>query len=334
MTAPLLEVRDLRVRFDGDDGSVSAVNGVSFAVAPGEALALVGESGSGKSVSMLSVMGLLPPVARVEAGEVLWRGRDLLRLSERELQGVRGREVAMVYQDPQSSLNPALTVGTQLTMVLRHHLGLGRRAARARAAELLALVGIPEPQRRLDEYPHRFSGGQRQRILIALALACDPRLLIADEPTTALDVTIQAQILDLVRRLREQLEMAIVWITHDLGVVAGLVDRVAVMYGGTIVEEAPVRELFAAPSHPYTVGLLAAMPRLDEPRSARLRSIPGAPQSLAAPPVACPFAPRCEWAVARCSEELPALRPAGPLARAACHRADEVRARTEATVTR
>jgi oligopeptide/dipeptide ABC transporter ATP-binding protein len=334
MTAQLLEVRDLRVRFDGDDGSVSAVNGVSFAVAPGEALALVGESGSGKSVSMLSVMGLLPPAAQVEQGEVLWRGRDLLRLKERELQGVRGREIAMVYQDPQSSLNPALTVGTQLTMVLRHHMRLGRRDARARAAELLALVGIPEPRRRLDEYPHRFSGGQRQRILIALALACDPRLLIADEPTTALDVTIQAQILDLVRRLREQLEMAIVWITHDLGVVAGLVDRVAVMYGGTIVEEAPVRELFAAPSHPYTVGLLAAMPRLEEPRSARLRSIPGAPQSLAAPPAACPFAPRCEWAVARCAEELPALRPAGPLARAACHRADEVRARTEATVAR
>ena len=322
MTAPLLELRDLRVRFDGDDGPVSAVNGVSLSVAPGEAVALVGESGSGKSVSMLSVMGLLPPAAHVERGEVLWRGEDLRAGGERALRDVRGREIAMVYQDPQSSLNPVLTVGQQLTLVIRHHLGLSRRQARERAAELLGLVGIPDARRRLDDHPHRFSGGQRQRILIALALACDPALLIADEPTTALDVTIQAQILELVRSLRERLGMAIVWITHDLGVVAGLVDRVAVMYGGTVVEEAPVRELFQRPLHPYTRGLLGAVPRLGaslHSPAGRLAEIPGQVPSLRRRIEGCAFAGRCPQAAEVCRTLAPAMQEKRPGHAAACH---------------
>jgi len=320
----LLEVRDLVVRFDTDDGTVHAVNGISYSLQKGESLAIVGESGSGKSVSALALMGLLPrPQARVEGGTIHFNGRDLLTQSEQEWRRTRGREIAMVYQDPMTSLNPALSVGKQLSQVVRHHLKLSKSAARERAAELLSLVGIPNPRGRLDDYPHQFSGGQRQRVLIALALSCDPALLIADEPTTALDVTIQAQMIELVKGLREQLGMSVVWITHDLGVVAGLVDKVAVMYSGNMVEEAPVHGLYDQPKHPYTVGLLNSLPTL-EPGVRRLTPIPGSPPDPRELATACPFAPRCAWVVERCRESPPPLAPVAPQHSAACFRSSDV----------
>jgi oligopeptide transport system ATP-binding protein len=307
---PLLDVRDLTTYFFTGAGVVRAVDGISFALAPGEAVGLVGESGCGKSVSALSIMGLVPsPPGRTVAGEVLFDGRDLLRLSEAELRRVRGAEIAMVFQDPMTSLNPVLPVGLQLVEALEFHRGASRRAARRRAVELLDLVGIPAAARRLDDYPHQFSGGMRQRVMIAMAISCEPKLLIADEPTTALDVTIQAQILDLLRRLRRELGMALILITHDLGVVAGICDRVNVMYAGRIVEAADVDQAFLDSRHPYTLGLLNSIPRIDRPLGARLVPIEGMPPDLVAKPVGCSFAPRCTFRVERCGLEAPGLAP-------------------------
>ena len=306
----VLQVEGLTTEFATDEGVVHAVNGVSYALKEGETLGVVGESGCGKTVHALSVLRLVPPPAgRIVAGEVLYLGIDLLRLSDEEMRQMRGREIAMIFQDPMTSLNPVLTVGEQIMEPLLWHLEMNKRQARLRAAELLDLVGFPEAGRRLDSYPHEFSGGMRQRAMIAMALACDPKLLIADEPTTALDVTIQAQILDLVNRLRERLKMSMIWITHDLGVVAGLAHRVIVMYAGRIVEEARVADLYANPRHPYTLGLLASLPRVDRARpDQRLVPIAGAPPDLLDLPDGCPFLPRCRYAVSVCARENPGLR--------------------------
>jgi oligopeptide transport system ATP-binding protein len=306
--ANLLEVRDLKTQFQTRGGLVHAVNGISFDLADGETLAIVGESGCGKSVSVLSLMRLIPePPGKIVGGRAIFQGRDLLRISLNEVRQVRGAQIGMVFQDPMTSLNPVLTIGRQLTEALELHKGMNRREARQRASELLSIVGIPQPTDRLNDYPHQFSGGMRQRVMIAMALACTPRLLIADEPTTALDVTIQAQILDLVKRLRDEMGMAIIWITHDLGIVAGLAKRVIVMYAGFVIEEAPVKELYAEPRHPYTLGLLGSLPRPDETEHRRLVSIEGLPPDLLGTPRGCPFSPRCVYAVARCWEENPAL---------------------------
>ncbi|QHQ34156.1 ABC transporter ATP-binding protein [Algicella marina] len=311
-SAPILDVHDLKTIFRTRDGEVHAVNNVSFAVNPGELLGVVGESGSGKSVTMMSLMGLLPsPPAEIVSGQILFDGRDVRAMTKAEMRDLRGGDIGFVFQDPMTSLNPVFTVGYQIMEPLRVHLGLSKKAARTRAGELLALVGIPDAHRRLGDYPHEFSGGMRQRVMIAIALACDPKVLIADEPTTALDVTIQAQIIELVKDLREQLGMAIVWITHDLGVVAGIADRVIVMYGGQIVEHGPVRDLFARPQHPYTRALLETVPRVDGSRDARLRSIEGQPPNLAAHPAFCPFAQRCSHVMDRCRVENPLRRPVG-----------------------
>jgi len=314
---PLLEVDDLSVRFESDEGSVHAVDRVSFSLEAGEVLAMVGESGCGKSVTAMSLLRLLPHSARL-SGAARFEGRDLLAADEASLRKVRGREISFVFQEPMTSLNPVFTVGRQVGEVLRHHLGLSRAEARDRTLELLELVGIPAPGRRIDEYPHQLSGGMRQRVMIATAIACNPKVLIADEPTTALDVTIQAGILDLMRDIRQRLGTAIILITHDLGVVADVADRVMVMYAGRKVEEAPARELFADPQHPYTTGLLAALPRsgrrsIDEP----LQEIPGVVPSLAQLPDACAFAPRCPRADDEC-RKVPRLEPVGPAHRAAC----------------
>ena len=321
----VLEVKDLVTRFHTERGVVRAVNGISYTLDRGEAMALVGESGSGKSVGVLSILGLLPrPSGRVEGGMALLAGRDLLSLPASALRRVRGREIAMIFQDPATSLNPVLTVGYQLTEGLRQHLRMTRAAARERAVELLTLVGIADPRERLRDHPHEFSGGQRQRIMIAMALAARPSVLIADEPTTALDVTIQAQIVELVKRLQKTLGMAIVWITHDLALAAGLADKVAVMYAGYIVEQAPVRELFRRPRHPYTRGLLRAMPRSEGPRPERLEAIPGTPPDLREEFQACPFAPRCAYVVDRCRRENPPLLETGPGQRSACWQWEEM----------
>jgi peptide/nickel transport system ATP-binding protein/oligopeptide transport system ATP-binding protein len=305
--------------FHTADGVVHAVNGVSFSLRPGELLGVVGESGSGKSVTMMSLMKLLPmPPGEITRGHVNFDGRDLTRASRRELRRIRGGEIGFVFQDPMTSLNPVFTIGFQIMEPLREHMGLSKRGARQRAVELLELVGIPSARDRLDDYPHQFSGGMRQRVMIAIALACDPKVLIADEPTTALDVTIQAQILELVKKLRQELGMAIIWITHDLGVVAGIADRVIVMYGGQIVEHAPVHELYENPKHPYTRALLETLPSLDETRTDRLPSIRGQPPSLLAPLTECPFAPRCPHVLARCTLENPPLMHVAPGHDAAC----------------
>ena len=304
----ILEVEDIRTRFHTRDGTVHAVNGISFDLREGELLGVVGESGSGKSVTMMSLLKLLPmPPAEIVSGRALLDGEDLIGLDREALRHVRGAQVGFIFQDPMTSLNPVLTVGYQLAEPLRVHLGMSRADARRRAVELLERVGIPAAGSRLGEFPHQFSGGMRQRVMIAIALACNPRVLIADEPTTALDVTIQAQILDLVKRLRRESGMAIIWITHDLGVMAGLADRVMVMYGGMVVERARVATLYKHPRHPYTRGLLSTLPRLDGTRAERLESIPGQPPNLDRPPAACPFAPRCSHAFERCWQENPAL---------------------------
>jgi oligopeptide transport system ATP-binding protein len=289
------------------------VNGVSFHLDEGETLAVVGESGCGKSVTMLSVMRLIPlPPGEIVSGVVNYKGRDLFQLSEDVMQSeIRGREIAMVFQDPMTSLNPVLTIGRQLTESLRVHLGSAPEECRKRAVEMLALVGIQDADRRLESYPHEFSGGMRQRVMIAMALACNPNLLIADEPTTALDVTIQAQITDLVKDLREKIGLSIIWITHDLGVVAGLAQRVIVMYAGYIVEEADVDTLYEDTRHPYTFALMEALPHVERRREGRLKSIPGAPPNLLVEPVGCPFRPRCEYAHERCVVENPPLEPIG-----------------------
>ncbi|MET4037938.1 ABC transporter ATP-binding protein [Bradyrhizobium sp. JR19.8] len=315
----VLEVSDLRTVFGSRKVKVHAVNGVSFHLDRGEILGVVGESGSGKSVTMMSMLKLLPmPPAEVVSGRVLLGTRDLLSLDARELRKVRGAEIGFVFQDPMSSLNPVLTVGYQLMEPLRKHLGLSRSRARKRAIELLSLVGIPLPQDRINDYPHQFSGGMRQRVMIAVALACEPKILIADEPTTALDVTIQVQILELVKKLRREIGMSIVWITHDLGVVAGIADRVMVMYGGLVVERAAVDDLFENPRHPYTRALLETLPRVDVAGNERLKSVGGQPPHLAVFPENCPFAPRCPHAFDRCHAERPPLMPVSEGHDAAC----------------
>jgi len=309
--APLLEIEDLRTWFYTRDGIVRAVDGVSFRVSPGETLAVVGESGCGKSVTSLSILRLVPsPPGRIVAGRLAFAGRDLLGLTEAEMRGIRGNEISMIFQEPMTSLNPVLTIGWQIAEALVLHQGLDRRAAAARAVEMLRLVNIPEPERRVKQYPHELSGGMRQRVMIAMALSCDPKLLIADEPTTALDVTIQAQILDLMRELKAKTGAAIVLITHDLGVVAEMAQRVVVMYAGRKVEEAPVERLFAQPLHPYTKGLLGSIPRLAEGAEAarkRLAEIPGMVPSLKEAVPGCLFAPRCAYATARCAAQYPPL---------------------------
>jgi len=323
--AKLLEVSNLTTRFYTEDGIVHAVNGITFDLDEGESMAIVGESGSGKSVSMKSMMGIIPsPPGRVEDGQVLFNGRDLLKLSQEEMRHVRGREMAMIFQDPMTSLNPVLTVGMQMTEALVIHLGMKQEQADERAAELLTLVGVANAADRLKDYPHQFSGGQRQRIGIAMALSCNPSLLIADEPTTALDVTIQAQIVDLVLRLKQQLGMAIIWITHDLGVIAGMVDKIIVMYAGFIVEQAPVRALYKQTAHPYAVGLLESLPKVDATTKERLIPIKGLPPDLLKEPTRCPFAPRCPYAIERCWVENPPLMQVAPGHLSACWRAEEV----------
>jgi oligopeptide transport system ATP-binding protein len=316
---PLLEVDELKTQFFTQDGVVKAVNGVSFYVDQGETLGIVGESGCGKSVSVLSVMRLIPqPPGKIVGGEVEFDGRDLLEVSDDEVRQVRGNRIAMIFQDPMTSLNPVLTIGRQIGEALELHLDMKREEARKRSAELLEMVGIPNAADRLDDYPHQFSGGMRQRAMIAMALACNPQLLIADEPTTALDVTIQAQIIELIKRLRDEIGMAIIWITHDLGVVAGLADRVMVMYAGFIVEEAPVKEVYGDPRHPYTLGLLGSLPRLDEIREDKLKSIEGLPPDLIELPEGCPFAARCDYVLEKCFVDRPELEPVGPRHRIAC----------------
>jgi peptide/nickel transport system ATP-binding protein len=319
MPSPLLEVSDLSVRFDTDDGTVHAVDRMSFTLAEGEVFGIVGESGCGKSVTCMSLVRLLPETAHV-SGSVLFDGQDLLTLSTRQLRRVRGREISYVFQEPMTSLNPAIAVGHQITEVLRRHLGLSRYDARTRAVELLQLVRIPAPERRMYEYPHQLSGGMRQRVMIAIALACDPKVLVADEPTTALDVTIQAGILDLMRDIRERLGTAIILITHNLGVVADIADRVLVMYAGRKVEESPVDDLFAHPQHPYTIGLLGAVPRPYEGGDSRrrLQEIPGRVPSLRELPQACAFADRCPRADELTRSQIPELREVRPGHRVAC----------------
>jgi len=304
----LMELKNLTTRFYTEDGVVHAVNGISYTLEKGGTLGIVGESGCGKSVHALSIMRLIPsPPGRIEAGEVWFDGRDLLKLSEAEIRRVRGAEIAMVFQNPMTSLNPAHTVGFQIMEALELHQGMDSAQARERAEELLTMVGIPEARQRVAAYPHQFSGGMCQRAMIAMALSCNPELLIADEPTTALDVTIQAQIVALVKRLQEQFGMAVMWITHDLGIVAGLARRVNVMYAGYIVEQGKVRDIYKRSQHPYTLGLLGSLPRLDEAPGTALVSIPGLPPDLIDLPPSCPFAARCAYVVDQCLEEMPPL---------------------------
>ena len=323
--ATLLEVRNLRTSFLTRAGKVRAVDGVSWDVQEGETVALVGESGCGKSVSALSIMRLVAePAGRIEGGEIVYKGRDLLKLSDEEMRAVRGREIGMIFQEPMTSLNPVLTIGRQLTEGLEIHLKMSQEQAQARAIELLGMVGIPDPARRLKQYPHHFSGGMRQRMMIAMALACNPSLILADEPTTALDVTIQAQILELMKDLSKRLGVAMLIITHNLGVVARYADRVNVMYAGRIIEQASAAELYANPRHPYTLGLLRSVPRLDEPRRARLDPIDGQPPDLSRLPAGCAFSPRCAYKVARCAESAPTLAQVGPAHTSACWEAERL----------
>ncbi|MGL5736541.1 MAG: ABC transporter ATP-binding protein, partial [Beijerinckiaceae bacterium] len=324
-------VRDLETHFFNEEGITRAVGGLSFDIAPGETLGIVGESGCGKSVTALSVMQLLPAgLGRTVGGQVLFDGVDLLNLSEEEMRAIRGNRIAMIFQEPMTSLNPVLTIGTQIAEAVRIHQGADEKAARQRALDMLTLVRIPDAGKRLDDYPHQFSGGMRQRVMIAMALACSPRLLIADEPTTALDVTIQAQILKLIVDLKERTGAAVIMITHDLGVVAETCQRVIVMYAGKKIEEAPVEALFDAPLHPYTRGLLASIPRVGGKSGARLNEIPGIVPSLREPIAGCAFAPRCPLAHDRCRTEPPALREIDAGHWAACHVAEQALGRVSA----
>ena len=329
MSTPLLAIEDLQTHFFTRDGVVRAVDGVSYAVEAGETLAVVGESGCGKSVTALSILRLVPsPPGRIVGGAIRFEGVDLLQIGEGEMRRIRGNEISMIFQEPMTSLNPVLTVSRQITETLILHQGLTARAAAARAIEMLRLVRIPEPERRARQYPHELSGGVRQRVMIAMALACHPKLLIADEPTTALDVTIQAQILDLMRELKSELGAAIILITHDLGVVAEMAQRVVVMYAGRKVEEAPVGDLFRRPQHPYTLGLLASVPRLGatlgRAEPPRLAEIPGTVPSLRDPIVGCAFAPRCAYATERCSREAPPLEAKTAAHLAACFESERL----------
>ncbi|HAF61368.1 MAG TPA: peptide ABC transporter ATP-binding protein [Anaerolineaceae bacterium] len=317
--AELFSVKDLETQFHTREGTVHAVNGVSFSLQEGETLGIVGESGCGKSVSMLSTLRLIPqPPGEIVSGEAIFQGRDLLKLSREELRHVRGAQIGFVFQDPMTSFNPVQTIGKQIMEPLEIHLGMDKKQAWDRAVEMLNLVRIPNPEDRMKDYPHQFSGGMRQRAMIAMALTCSPQILIADEPTTALDVTIQAQIMDLVLNLREELGMSIIWITHDLGVIAGLADRVVVMYAGYIVEEANVTDLYASPEHPYTLGLLRSLPRLDLDEKKRLVSIEGVPPVLFKRPTFCPFASRCPYRIEKCLDENPQLMLVGENHRVAC----------------
>jgi oligopeptide/dipeptide ABC transporter ATP-binding protein len=315
---PLLTVEDLRVQFWTSRGTVHAVNGISFDVAPGDTLGIVGESGCGKSVTSLALLGILPRAGKVTSGTAMFGDRDLFRLSDRELRRIRGRDIAMVFQDPMTSLNPVLTIGRQIREALDTHFDLSKAEANKRVADLLDQVGIPSSELRLKDYPHQFSGGMRQRAMIAMALACEPKLLIADEPTTALDVTIQAQILHLLRKLVEDRETALILITHDLGVVAGMCERVNVMYAGMFMETGSAEQLFGRPRHPYTLGLLQSVPRLDAERKTKLHPIEGAPRDMLRPPQACPFQPRCRFEVEQSREEVPPLRELEPGHMVAC----------------
>jgi oligopeptide transport system ATP-binding protein len=319
MTSELLNVQGLETQFNTPEGVVHAVNGVDFTLKEGETLGVVGESGCGKSVSMLSILRLIQqPPGKIVAGKAMFRGKDLLQMTNEEIRHVRGGQISMVFQDPMTSLNPVMTIGKQLAEPLMLHLGLNKEQARDRSIELLEQVGIPRAADRLKDYPHQYSGGMRQRVMIAMALSCAPQILIADEPTTALDVTIQAQIVELVIRLREEVGMAIIWITHDLGVVASIAHRVNVMYGGFIIEESPIKDLYANPCHPYTIGLLGSLPQIHEQRRQRLYSIEGMPPMLYQKPHSCPFSPRCRWVVEHCRLENPPLETVGENHRVAC----------------
>jgi oligopeptide/dipeptide ABC transporter ATP-binding protein len=321
----LLDVRDLKTYFFPASGVVRAVDGVSYGIRPGATVALVGESGCGKSVSALSIMRLVPaPAGRIVGGQIVFRNQDLLELDEEAMRQIRGRAIAMIFQEPMTSLNPVLSIGRQLSEPLEIHLGLPPGRARVRAAELLATVGIPDPARRLEQYPHHFSGGMRQRMMIAMALACDPALILADEPTTALDVTIQAQILELMKDLCRHLGIAMLLITHNLGVVARYADQVNVMYAGKMVEQGTARDVYAHPRHPYTLGLLRSVPRLDEPRRTKLAPIEGQPPDLTHLPPGCAFAPRCRYAVERCHRDPPPLMTVAGDHRSACWLTDQV----------
>lgn len=304
----LLDVKHLQTRFKSRKKYIHAVNDVSFQVQQGEALGVVGESGCGKSVTMLSLLKLLPPAARIEQGQAIFNGDDLLRMNSEQLRKVRGAQIGMIFQDPMSSLNPVINIGTQLSEPLRAHLKMSKAEAWERSVQLLDMVGIPDPRARLNDYPHQLSGGMRQRVMIAMGLACKPKILIADEPTTALDVTIQAQIVDLVKDLREELHTTIIWITHDLSLIAGLVDRIMVMYAGYVVEEALVDDLYNDPRHPYTIGLFGSLPDLGGQQQ-RLTTIGGAPPNLEDIPTFCPFVPRCKYAIDKCKTENPPLKP-------------------------
>ncbi|HZS94081.1 MAG TPA: ABC transporter ATP-binding protein [Chloroflexota bacterium] len=316
----LLQVWGLKTEFAGRHGTVVAVNGVDFYIDAGETVGLVGESGCGKSVTALSLMRLVPdPPGRIAGGSVQFKGRELLSLSKRAMRGLRGKEISMIFQDPLTSLNPMMRIERQMTEGIRLHLGGSRREARDRAIEMLRLVGIPQAERRIRDYPHQFSGGMRQRVVIAIALSCNPSLVLADEPTTALDVTIQAQILELIQKATNEINAAALLITHDLGVVAGACQRVLVMYAGSIVEEASRRDIFYNPRHPYTIGLLQSVPRIDRPRPERLLQIEGSPPDLARVPRGCPFHPRCRFATERCVVETPELRAVGSGHTVACH---------------
>ncbi|WP_188499328.1 ABC transporter ATP-binding protein [Pullulanibacillus pueri] len=319
----ILEIKDLRVSFETYAGEVQAVRGVNLELKKGEALAIVGESGSGKSVTSKSIMRLIPsPPGKFKSGEILFEGNDLLKLSEKSMQKMRGSEISMIFQDPMTSLNPTMTVGKQIMEGLKKHQNMNKHDAAQRAVELLELVGIPNPEDRIKQYPHQFSGGMRQRVVIAIALACNPKVLIADEPTTALDVTIQAQILDLMKDLQKKTNTSIILITHDLGVVANMAQRVAVMYGGKIVETGNVDEIFYSPKHPYTWGLLSSMPKLDS-KSDELMAIPGTPPDLSNPPKGCPFAARCPHAMKVCTEHMPEYTELSETQKTACWLLDE-----------
>jgi oligopeptide/dipeptide ABC transporter ATP-binding protein len=318
---PLLEVKSLRTSFFTEAGEVRAVDGVSFSVAPGKLLGIVGESGSGKSASMLSIMRLLPESARIVSGEVIFEDQDLIKLSEPEMRHVRGARIAMIFQEPMTSLNPVFTIGSQIGEAVRLHQHTNRAETRNRTIETLRMVGIADPERRIDDYPHQLSGGMRQRVMIAMALSCNPRLLIADEPTTALDVTIQAQILDLIRELQVRLGLAVILVTHDLGIVAEYADDVTILYAARVMEQAPTAELFRNPLNPYTRGLLESIPGIGADRHHRLQAIPGSIPSALHPPSGCRFHPRCTRAIPQCSEAEPPLENKGPNHYVACIRA-------------
>lgn len=324
MSQPLLNIDDLHVHFNTSDGVVKAINGASLTLNPGEIVGLVGESGSGKSVTAMSILGLVPkPPAIYPKGRILWKGIDLLTTPDAELREIRGGEISMIFQDPMTSLNPVYTIGHQISEMIRVHERISAKAAKVRAIEMLNLVGVPKSEQRVDDYPHQFSGGMRQRAMIAMALSCNPELLIADEPTTALDVTIQAQILEILEKSARELNVAVLLITHDLGVVAGICDRVAVMYGGRIVEEASVDNLFERPLMPYTWGLMKSIPQMYEFSTDPLYTIPGAPPVMSRPPKGCAFAPRCEFAVEKCHNEVPILEEFEEGRMVRCHRVKE-----------